>query len=283
MSRRRPQSSASSSAMSFFSFQDIVAATLGIMILTALLLALDPLSFEPVKPAAQPSEQGTASQDEIDALEEAVEKAQADVKDAAAQLASARAGSPLESEEVERVERLAEDLTKGAESAESAESEITEQAAAESQRVARARDALEVAEKATLSLEVEIARAARRARVQYRPGDKKDLEPLLVELAAGKVSCGVISSDGVPTALADVAPGADVHDVITRASVQHPPARCYLLFVLHPGQEAVFEVAMNEWYARGYDVGWQLWDSAAGGLFDDPLADGAAAPEGATP
>lgn len=272
MSRRR--SSASGSPMSFFSFQDIVAATLGIMILVALLMALDPLSMEPVEAAPRSPEQQSADLKKIEEARQAVESAKRQLHEAQTQLAKAKEGEPIEAEEVERVERLADDVRRGAQAAQEEEREAKRNLAKLSERLEASTEKLEQLMRATATMEAEYALAAKRARVQYRPGEKQEKQPLLVELSGRAVTCGHLSTDGIPEPLSGAAAMATAGAAIAAAAPSHPASDWYLLFVLHPGQEESFQQAMQDWYSRGYDVGWQLWDSANGGLFEEPAAGG---------
>ncbi len=264
--------------MSFFSFQDIVAATLGIMILVALLMALDPLSMEPVEPAPRSPEQQSADLKKIEEARQAVESAKSQLHEAQTQLAKANEGEPIEAEEVERVERLADDLRRGAQAAQEVEQEEKRNLATLSERLEESTEKLEQMMRATATLEAEFALSAKRARVQYRPGEKQEKQPLLVELSATGATCGHLSVDGVPEPLGGSAGSVgapNANAAITAASPSHGASDWYLLFVLHPGQEEAFQQAMQEWYSRGYDVGWQLWDPANGGLFEEPGIEGA--------
>ncbi|MDA0802163.1 MAG: hypothetical protein O2819_00190 [Planctomycetota bacterium] len=268
MSRRRP--SASGSPMSFFSFQDIVAATLGIMILVALLMALDPMSMEPVEPAPRSPEQQTADQAKLDAARAAVAQAQQQLQEAKAQFAKAQEGEPIEEEEVERIERLADDLRKGAEAAQQEEEQAKRNLAATAERLQKSTEKVDQLMRATAAMEAEYALAAKRARVQYRPGDRQDKQPMLVELSQQGATCGLLTGDGVPSRIPGSMEGLSANAAVNAAKVTHQSSDWYLLFVIHPGQEDIFQAAMQEWYGHGYQVGWQLWDPANGSIFDEP-------------
>ncbi|MDA1007661.1 MAG: hypothetical protein O2800_01465 [Planctomycetota bacterium] len=271
---RKRSGSSSESPMSFFSFQDIVAGVLGIMILVALLLALDPLSdkIEPVSPAKSAA-QSAADAEAVKKARETLEKIQEQIKSAAEALANAQVGEPIELEEVERVEVLARETMDRVVLVRAEEKVVQQSVTDATKRVAKETKALQSIEETVAKARKDVELAERRARVQYRPGDRFERRPLLVELGSSFIRMGILSTDNVPMKEFDGGQGEDTA-LLTQASNTHPSSDWYLLFVLHPGTETRFESSMREWYGRGYEVGWQLWDPSNGSIFDDPAQAG---------
>lgn len=267
--------------MSFFSFQDIMASVTGIMILVTLLLALDPLGTQMrasrSAQAATPSPARRAVTAEVaEALAAQTAAAEAEVaqlrRSLDARRRNPRVAPELEAElaaELERRQRTAEEVELRASRIHEAAERLEQEAAAAVERREQARRLLERAREA-------LRRSVMQARLRFLPGERYAKAPLLVELSPHGAALGEVTADRTPSrlrALSGISPEAVAEGLTGR-----DPATEYLVFVVHPGAVASLDPLIEWFSARGWEVGWQLWDGTAGGLFDPPSID---APPGA--
>ena len=254
MGRRKKKQQES---LTLFSFQDIMACLTGVLILISLLLALDGLS-DRIDDAGAP---GSAAEAEA---AERVEQLTAEIKALEEQADIRRRGVPVTEDEVKVLEARAASMQR-----EVAEAEQRDRAlAAELARLDEVQKALDVRRAAAERTLVEQELQRRRQRVQYRPGGQNDRAPLFVEVAANGLKVGTLDTERTPVMLADL-PGAaplppKPDEGLAKALNQHGPDSYYVLFVVHPDGIKRFEALRAAVFRNGYEVGWQLWDAAAG-------------------
>ena len=281
MGRRKRREDA---PLSLFSFQDIMACLTGILILVALLLAIDGLSDEM---QATPGKSGTP--EEAKAPESADELRER-IAILTRTLEQRKGGRDVTQGEVDilddRIRQMAQDSERAKRRVEEAAAErarvLAEQEAAArkvdelKQRVAAARKAAQA--------------DALRERVKFRPGMKYPKSPVFVEPMAGKIVVGELDAARVPVHVATLAdPDADAR--LVGALGPRMPDKSYMVFVVHEDAIPRFEALRDRMIRRGYEVGWQLWDGASGGFLDGaadstgqvPLDVPAAAPPAAPP
>lgn len=267
MRRRHGHSEA---PLSLFSFQDIMACLTGVLIMIVLVLALEGLAdeilmertaaAEPVRPAAAETEaelatQREATRDEIEALKRELAARQAGSAVTEAEVAVLEARLQRMRGEADRLERALEQRQQQLQAAQAQAAELAEQRAAAEAELARAE------------------RTLRKQRVQFRVGQAGGPRPFFVEMAAAGVRVGDLAEDGTPVLAAQLAPMATDGDVVA-ALAGRSPREQYPVFVVHGDSVERFEALRAALVRRGYEVGWQLWDGAAG-AFLEPAPAGA--------
>lgn len=258
MGRRKRREDA---PLSLFSFQDIMACLTGILILVALLLAIDGLSDEM---QATPGKSGTP--EEAKAPESADELRER-IAILTRTLEQRKGGRDVTQGEVDilddRIRQMAQDSERA--------KRRVEEAAAERARVLAEQEAA-VRKVDQLKQRVAAARKAAQAdalreRVKFRPGMKYPKSPVFVEPMAGKIVVGELDAARVPVHVATLAdPDADAR--LVGALGPRMPDKSYMVFVVHEDAIPRFEALRDRMIRRGYEVGWQLWDGASGGFLD---------------
>jgi hypothetical protein len=260
MGRRKRREEA---PLSLFSFQDIMACLTGVLILVALLLALDGLADEV---QVTPSKGGSAGQSEAWFRERiaTLEKT----------LAERKGGNSPSDGEIdvleERVRQLALDQ-------ERTKAEVNR--AVDSLR--EARTTLEaLSNRATVLRKqredaISAARAAAlRSRIDLRPSAKAGKSPVIIDLRAAGMDFGGLDGQNVPVREGTVAPKAGAPDLaaLGTALSGRPASSHYLMFVVHEESCAMLNQLIEWARSRSYEVGWQIW-SGQGQSFFDPPAD----------
>lgn len=266
MGRRKKSEGA---PLSLFSFQDIMACLTGILILIALLLAIDGLSDDmqatPGK-AATPEEAAAAAKAAEDAAAQ-VPELQRRLEELRKDLEKRRAGRPVTEEEARIVETRAEQLE--------AERKQVER------RLEEARKELEAARRELASVDQRVKESMERIaeserdaksrelrqRIRFRPGDEFAKAPIFVEPMAGGVVIGELDGTRTPAIVADLRdPGAD--ERARRVIRRFDPASNYLVFVVH--EDAIARFAALRRQLAGWTVGWQLWEGTGSMLEGAP-------------
>lgn len=272
MGRRKKKQQES---LTLFSFQDIMACLTGVLILISLLLALDGLS-DRIDDAGSP---GSAA--EAEAAQRA-EQLAVEIKALEEQVDERKRGLPVTEDEVKVLEARAASMQRELDEAQQRDRTL----AAEVARLDEVQKALEVRRAAAERTLVEQELQRRRQRVQYRPGGQNDRTPLFVEVAASGLKVGKLDTERTPVMLADL-PGAaplppKPEEGLAKALNLHGPDSYYVLFVVHPDGIKRFEALRAAVFRNGYEVGWQLWDAAAGAFLQPAPVAGAGA-AGGTP
>lgn len=263
MGRRKKSEGA---PLSLFSFQDIMACLTGILILIALLLAIDGLSDEmqatPGK-AGNPEQAAAAAKAQEDAADR-IPELQRRIEELRKELEQRRAGRPVTEEEARIVETRAAQLEAGRRQVERRLTESREELermlrdlASVDQRTKESRDRVAAAERDARSERL-------RQRIRFRPGDEFAKAPVFVEPMADGIVIGELDGSKTPAIVADLRdPGAD--ERARRVLRKFDPASDYVVFVVHEDAIPRF-VAMRRQFA-GWTIGWQLWDGA-GSMLD---------------
>ena len=258
MGRRKRREDA---PLSLFSFQDIMACLTGILILVALLLAIDGLSDEM---QATPGKSGTPEEakaaESVDDLRERLAILTREIE-------RRKGGKDVTQGEVDilddRLRQMAQEAERARRRAEEASAErarvLAEQEAA-ARRVDELKQQVAAARKAAQA-------DALRERVKFRPGMKYPKAPVFVEPMVGKIVVGELDAARVPVHVATIAdPDADAR--LVGALGARMPDKSYMVFVVHEDAIPRFEALRDRMIRRGYEVGWQLWDGASGGFLD---------------
>lgn len=271
MGRRRKSEAA---PLSLFSFQDIMACLTGILILMALLLAIDGLSDDM---RAAPGKAG--SPEAAAEAEEAIREAEARIAELAesrerlrAEIERRRAGRPVPEEEVRinetRAAQAEEERVRTERRLEAVRSErerAVREAAAAERLLEETRERLARAERESRQQEL-------RERVRFRPGEAFAKAPVLVEPMPSGVVIGELDAARSPALVADFRdPGADERALALLRRLD--PASDYLVFVVH--EDAIGRFAALRRRLPGFEQGWQLWDGAGSMLDGAPPGPGA--------
>lgn len=268
MGRRKRREDA---PLSLFSFQDIMACLTGILILVALLLAIDGLSDEM---QATPGKAGTP--EEAKAAESADELRER-IAILTRTLDRRKGGKDVTQAEVDILDDRLRQMAQESERAKRRLDEATSERArvlAEQEAAARKVDEL----KQRIAAARKAAQAdALRERVKFRPGMKYPKAPVFVEPMAGKIVVGELDAARVPVHVATLAdPDADAR--LVGALGTRMPDKSYMVFVVHEDAIPRFEALRDRMIRRGYEVGWQLWDGAAGSFLDGAAESGGQVP-----
>ena len=258
MGRRKKREEA---PLSLFSFQDIMACLTGILILVALLIAMDGLTDEmqatPGKSGAPNPEVAAAR---VPVLREQIAILQRSIDDR-------KGGRDVTKAEVDLLDysckdkaRLMERARKRLSDTDAEMKRITAEQAAATQQIEELRERIVAA---TRAAEAQVLRE----RVKFRPGIKFSKAPVFVEPMTSGVVLGELDATRTPVRIADLKdPNADAR--IVGELAKRLPDTSYIVFVVHEDAIQRFETLRNALIRRGYEVGWQLWDGATGGFLD---------------
>lgn len=263
MARRRHDAG---TAISLFSFQDIMAAVTGIMIMVTLLLALEPLADEMLHStprrrtaaaAPEPMPSAEAARELVAGLRAALER-----RLAAPAITEATVAS-LQAEDAE-LRRLESTLRERRDRALAAK----ERSAAESASAQRERETAQAALERT---EQEWTLAQQRSRVRFLPGERFPKAPLFVEVAASGCTVGEFGADAVvhPIGRSDDCTVEALAPILGDRS----PASHQVVLVVRADAIPAFATLCGALSERGWEVGWQLWDAREGGFFEPPPPD----------
>ncbi len=258
MGRRKKREEA---PLSLFSFQDIMACLTGILILVALLIAMDGLTDEmeatPGKSGAPNPEVAAAR---VPVLREQIAILQRSIDDRKGGRDVTKAEVDLLDYSIKDKAMLVERARKRLADADAEMKRITEEQAAATQQIEELRERIATAKR---SAEAQVLRE----RVKFRPGMKYTKAPVFVEPMATGVVLGELDATRTPVRIADLKdPNADAR--IVGALAKRLPDTSYIVFVVHEDAIPRFETLRNALIRRGYEVGWQLWDGATGGFLD---------------
>ena len=268
MGRRRKREEA---PLSLFSFQDIMACLTGILILVALLLAIDGLSdtmdATPGKDGAPDPAEAAASAAE---LRERVAILQRSIDER-------KGGKDVAREEVDllddRIRQLAQEADRTR--------RLAEEAAAK--RLAASKDLDEALRKAK-ELSEEMARArssaqaqALRERVRFRPGMRFPKAPVFIEPMRDRIVVGELDAQRTPVRIATLT-DPDAEARLVGSLGKRLPDSSYVVFVVHEDAIPRFEQLRSRMLKRGYEVGWQLWQGEPASMLDGAAESGGQVP-----
>ena len=258
MGRRKKREEA---PLSLFSFQDIMACLTGILILVALLIAMDGLTDEM---EATPGKSGVPNPEiaaaRVPVLREQIAILQRSIDDR-------KGGRDVTKAEVDLLDYSSNDkamLVKRARKrlldTDAEMKRVTAEQAAATQQIEELRERIVAA---TRAAEAQVLRE----RVKFRPGIKFSKAPVFVEPMTSGVVLGELDATRTPVRIADLKdPNADAR--IVGELAKRLPDTSYIVFVVHEDAIQRFETLRNALIRRGYEVGWQLWDGATGGFLD---------------
>ena len=258
MGRRKKREEA---PLSLFSFQDIMACLTGILILVALLIAMDGLTDEmeatPGKSGAPNPEVAAAR---VPVLREQIAILQRSIDDRKGGRDVTKAEVDLLDYSIKDKAMLMERARKRLTDTDAEMKRITAEQAAATQQIEELRERIVAA---TRAAEAQVLRE----RVKFRPGIKFSKAPVFVEPMTSGVVLGELDATRTPVRIADLKdPNADAR--IVGELAKRLPDTSYIVFVVHEDAIQRFETLRNALIRRGYEVGWQLWDGATGGFLD---------------
>ena len=258
MGRRKKREEA---PLSLFSFQDIMACLTGILILVALLIAMDGLTDEM---EATPGKSGVPNPEvaaaRIPVLREQIAILQRSIDDRKGGRDVTKAEVDLLDYSIKDKAMLVERARKRLADTDAEMKRITAEQAAATQQIEELRERIVAA---TRAAEAQVLRE----RVKFRPGMKYPKSPVFVEPMTSGVVLGELDATRTPVRIADLKdPNADAR--IVGALAKRLPDTSYIVFVVHEDAIPRFETLRNALIRRGYEVGWQLWDGAGGGFLD---------------
>ena len=258
MGRRKKREEA---PLSLFSFQDIMACLTGILILVALLIAMDGLTDEM---EATPGKSGVPNPEvaaaRIPVLREQIAILQRSIDDRKGGRDVTKAEVDLLDYSREDKARLMKRARKRLSDTDAEMKRITAEQAAATQQIEELRERIVAA---TRAAEAQVLRE----RVKFRPGIKFSKAPVFVEPMTSGVVLGELDATRTPVRIAELKdPNADAR--IVGELAKRLPDTSYIVFVVHEDAIQRFETLRNALIRRGYEVGWQLWDGATGGFLD---------------
>ena len=258
MGRRKKREEA---PLSLFSFQDIMACLTGILILVALLIAMDGLTDEM---EATPGKSGVPNPEiaaaRVPVLREQIAILQRSIDDRKGGRDVTKAEVDLLDYSIKDKAMLMERARKRLTDTDAEMKRITAEQAAATQQIEELRERIVAA---TRAAEAQVLRE----RVKFRPGIKFSKAPIFVEPMTSGVVLGELDATRTPVRIADLKdPNADAR--IVGELAKRLPDTSYIVFVVHEDAIQRFETLRNALIRRGYEVGWQLWDGATGGFLD---------------
>ena len=258
MGRRKKREEA---PLSLFSFQDIMACLTGILILVALLIAMDGLTDEM---EATPGKSGVPNPEiaaaRVPVLREQIAILQRSIDDRKGGRDVTKAEVDLLDYSREDKARLMKRARKRLSDTDAEMKRITAEQAAATQQIEELRERIVAA---TRAAEAQVLRE----RVKFRPGIKFSKAPVFVEPMTSGVVLGELDATRTPVRIAELKdPNADAR--IVGELAKRLPDTSYIVFVVHEDAIQRFETLRNALIRRGYEVGWQLWDGATGGFLD---------------
>ena len=258
MGRRKKREEA---PLSLFSFQDIMACLTGILILVALLIAMDGLTDEM---EATPGKSGVPNPEvaaaRIPVLREQIAILQRSIDDRKGGRDVTKAEVDLLDYSIKDKAMLVERARKRLADTDAEMKRITAEQAAATQQIEELRERIVAA---TRAAEAQVLRE----RVKFRPGIKFSKAPVFVEPMTSGVVLGELDATRTPVRIAELKdPNADAR--IVGELAKRLPDTSYIVFVVHEDAIQRFETLRNALIRRGYEVGWQLWDGAGGGFLD---------------
>ncbi|MFM8640014.1 MAG: hypothetical protein ACKOEL_05195 [Planctomycetota bacterium] len=258
MGRRRKREEA---PLSLFSFQDIMACLTGILIMVALLLAIDGLSDTM---NATPGKDGSPDPAEAAArsaeLRERVAILQRTIDDRRGGKDVAKGEVDILDDRVKQLAQEAERARREAEEASARRQAMTKDADDAMRQLQELRERLSSARKASQAQAV-------RERVRFKPGMRFPKSPVFVEALRDRIVLGELDAERTPVLVATLA-DPDAEARLVGALGPRLPDTAYLVFVVHEDAIPRFEQLRSRMIRRGYDVGWQLWKGEPASMLD---------------
>lgn len=267
--------------LSFFSFQDIIASVTAMMVMVTLVIALDPLGDE-ISVRRKPGSDSLSQAARVEQAQSRADAAKASLAQARQALLERQAQPEVTADQVARMDRLVGSERDGIAALERVAAAGDAELRASEDRLLVATSALADAERALQRQKDLSADRLMQARVRAFEGPAEALRPLLLEIGPQSLVAGELDAARTPREIARCDGGDAVAipclDLILR---DHPASGWYVLLVARPDAVVRFAALRDALYGRGYEIGWQVWDSATGGFLDrpDPVGDEPAAPD----
>ncbi len=267
------------SPMSFFSFQDIMACVTGIMILVTLILALDPLSNQPL--ASTTPGQSEVVRKQLASAQEREKAARESLEEKTAVMEEVRTTQHVTGGQIQRLEQMQQEEERRIESIKRRKEEAaTSLEQCVSEIVLLTKDVKRAAEKER-AIREQISDEQMKGRIRRQDGPFEALQPLLLEVTSTGVGVGSLNQEGIPKQTGFIS-----DDVMHRASLiwaaqwmklietypppneENPTEGWYVLFII---RDDAVRRALNLYsnlFSDKWSAGWQLWDSKQSGFFD---------------
>jgi hypothetical protein len=256
----RPRKKADAS-LTLFSFQDIMCCLVGVLVLISLTLAMDGLRAETKIETARQDPAAVAAA-KVEAEEQSAEL-EREIAQLRKDFQARQAGSAVTLQEVEVLEaRMRQD--------QEAEERLRRRLAALEAQLAESRSASEARASEMAQLRDRVATAelrTRRERVRLRPGAVGNRAPFFVEVSANALRIGDLA-DGQAPVLVKTLPGTATNAELLESLAPRDPGSRYAVFIVHSDGIRRFEELRDTLFRSGYEVGWQLWDGAAGAFLE---------------
>ncbi len=265
--------------MSFFSFQDIMACVTGIMILVTLILALDPLSNQPL--ASTTPGQSEVVRKQLASAQEREKAARESLEEKTAVMEEVRTTQHVTGGQIQRLEQMQQEEERRIESIKRRKEEAaTSLEQCVSEIVLLTKDVKRAAEKER-AIREQISDEQMKGRIRRQDGPFEALQPLLLEVTSTGVGVGSLNQEGIPKQTGFIS-----DDVMHRASLiwaaqwmklietypppneENPTEGWYVLFII---RDDAVRRALNLYsnlFSDKWSAGWQLWDSKQSGFFD---------------
>jgi hypothetical protein len=251
----RKDKRAGESAMSFFSFQDIICCVTGILIFVTLMISMELMSRG-----------GTAGSIEDAALESrmSIDSAQrrlARLKDEYDQIIEAQqalSGDPITQARIDALEKQVQELESSRRLVNQQRNIEKIEAAQLSQQLRDARRRNEELQKQLLALTQTVAREEARSSIPVPGGSEKNLKPVFLEVAANGIIVADFNDAGDIRQLARFA-GADAIISALKWAETRNPKTDYPVLLVRAGAIEAFGPLRRELRARGFSVGWEAW------------------------
>ncbi len=246
--------------MSFFSFQDIVACTTGIMILVTLMLVLELVTRTEGRETPRPPSDDGAPDGTLEAAERERDELLRGIADAKASLGALTEGPTVTAKQLaallDALERLrraneqaATDLVSGRLERDGAE-----------QHVARLLDKVAALEQRVADLEDQIERERKKTRVTLLRGEGSTKTPLFVECGAKGLAVARIPEEGIAEDVRTFAALDPIPEFLEWAGTR-PADREQFVLLVRPDAVDRFRALERALRESGFDVGWDVWPS----------------------
>ncbi|MBT3201683.1 MAG: hypothetical protein HN350_17415 [Phycisphaerales bacterium] len=247
--------------MSFFSFQDIISCTTGIMVLITLMLTMHLMTKTMNADQAPPSDPSALEEAMADAKKR-LAQLQHEVKEGETTLDKLAGGEIITPTQVKALEQAVRNSEKDNESI-TGKIALTEN---EHDALVKAiKDIEDIIKKLTGDIEAwteEIAKNKKRTRVTLLGGGAVTKRVLFVEASADKCTVAVIPKDGPDTGIAQEVKrfeGPNPYEAfIIWAATLSPDKDCFVLLV-RPKAVDKWVIMFRGLKGRRFDVGWDVW------------------------
>lgn len=260
MARRRRKNQGT--PMSFFSFQDIISCTTGIMVLITLMLTMHLMTKTMNADQAPPPSDPSALEEAVADAKKRLAQLQHEVEEGEATLDKLAGGEMITPTQVQALEEAVRNLDKDNKSI-NGKIALTEN---ERDALTKAiKDIEDIVKKLKGDIEAwttEIAKNKKRTRVTLLGGEAMTKRVLFVESSADKCTVAVIPKDGPDKGIAREVKrfeGPNPYEAfIAWAATLSPDKDCFVLLV-RPKAVDKWAIMFRGLKGRRFDVGWDVW------------------------